>query len=47
MLMLLCGINAQTCAFHVECNATLGLTVDFLLFMFLLFHMYPHVVLAV
>ena len=29
MLMLLCGINVQACAFHVECSATRGLTVDF------------------
>ena len=47
MLMLLCEINVQACAFLVECNATRGLTVDFLLFVFKLFHMYPHVLLAV
>ena len=45
--MLLCGINVQACAFHVACNATRSLTVDFLVFIFKLFHMYPHVLLAV
>ena len=47
MLMLLCGINVQAYAFHVEYNATRGLAVDFYMFMFKLFHMYPHVLLAV
>ena len=47
MLMLLCGINVQACAFHVEYNATRGLAVDLYMFMFKLFNMYPHVLLAV
>ena len=36
---LQCENNVQACVFHVECNATRNLTVDFLLFMFKLF---PH-----
>ena len=34
MLFVLCGNNVHACAFHVECNATRDLTLDFLLFMF-------------
>ena len=40
MLMLLCGINVQACAFHVEYNTTRDLAVDFYMFMFKLFHMF-------
>ena len=47
MLILLCGNNVQACAFHVECKATRDLTVDFFAVMFKLFHIHPHVILAV
>ena len=43
MFFLLCENNVQVCAFHVECSVTWDLTVDFLLFMFTIFHMHPHV----
>ena len=33
----------QVCVFHVEYSVTWDLTVDFLLFMFTIFHMHPHV----
>ena len=39
MLFLPCGNNVQICVFHVEYSATRDLTVDFLLFMFNVFHM--------
>ena len=37
----------QVCVFHVEYSVTRDLTVDFLQFMFNVFHMSPHVILAV
>ena len=46
-MLMLRRINVQACAFHVEYNATRGLAVDFYMFMFKLFHMYSHVLLAV
>ena len=47
MFFLLCENNVQVCAFHVECNVTRDLTVDFLLYMSNFFHMHPHIILAV
>ena len=39
MFFLLCENNVQVCAFHVECNGTRDLTVDFLLYMS---NFFPH-----